>query len=299
MSSALSRLRLPLFVFALGFLILFLLRLGYGYLQADGKSLVLNNQLHLGSVWEFASEVKNYASFKRKGFVAAGGAPAASGDQKYEKVANVGLNSAKFEDDEGAIRDLIAANDALIQFEQRKGLEGRRTLRLAVGVDPAAFDAFVEKVQAFGRLTHLSIDKSDKTNEYRDLQAKRRALEKTREALAALKSRDGEIRALVELEQQILSLEQQIQGLGVSLGDFDTENEFVTVKLFLAEAKAAPSPLASTLILAFDAFAWTLFYYPLIWIGVAACFVSALIGAHLVRLAASTFAAADAQIGKA
>ena len=39
------------------------------------------------------------------------------------------------------------------------------------------------------------------------------------------------------LENRILEIEQQLQGLGVSLGDFDDENEFCTVQFSLLEGK--------------------------------------------------------------
>ena len=298
-----SPLRIALTIFAAGFVALFFIRFGFGYLAGDtSPPFILNNQVGFSGGWEFASDIKNYASFKRKGSitaVAGGAAPPSGGDQKYEKVANIGLKSAEFEKEEERIRTLIGEKDALIQFEQRQGLLGSRSLRLAVGVDPSFFDAFVKKVQTFGELTHLTTDKSDKTNEYRDLQAKRRALEKTREALSALKNRDGEMRALIELEQQLLSLEQQIQGLGVSLGDFDAENEFVTVKLVLAEARIVKATVHPLIVLTFESITWVLFYYPMLWLGIAACAVSVFIGAHLLRLTARLFAAADARVAKA
>ncbi|MCH9807608.1 MAG: DUF4349 domain-containing protein [Alphaproteobacteria bacterium] len=295
-----SSLRLPLIVFAIGFLVLFALRLGYSYWQSPDSAGVIRQIGRVAGSWDFGKNIKNYASFKRKstisGTQAAGGGQ--GGGQKYEKVANIGLRSEEFEKEEQRIRRLIGEKDALIQFEQRQGLKGTRTLRLAVGVDPKDFDTFVEKVQTFGELTRLTINKSDKTNEYRDLQAKRRALEKTREALTALKTRDGEMRALIELEQQILSLEQQIQALGVNLGDFDAENEFVTVKLLLSEARRVLLKGKSFFFHAFEALTWTLFYYPLLWIGIAACLVSAFVGVHLLRLFIGLVRSLDAKLAK-
>jgi Domain of unknown function (DUF4349) len=296
----LLRLRQPLLIFAAGFIALFLPRLGYAVWSGANKPVVLQRgNAFSGAGWEFGKGIKNYASYKRKRAVSVQ-APAigAGAGQKYEKVANIGLRSTEFEKEEARIRRLIGENDALIQFEQRHGLKGFRTLQLAIGVDPAAFDAFVKKVQTFGELTRLTINKSDKTNEYRDLQAKRRALEKTREALTALKQRDGEIRAMIELEQQILSLEQQIQGLGVSLGDFDAENEFVTVKLRLAESRVTKRAVKSFVTHAFDALAWTVFYYTLFWIGLAAFLVAVFLGLHLLRWAVKLFKAADAKLAK-
>ncbi len=308
-----SRLRFASILFAAGFLAFFILRAGILYFEPDiSRGLSVQNSSYSMS-WNFASDIKNYASFKRKGGLggvmsmsgsgASSGAPSGGGvsavsvDQKYEKVANIGLSSKDFSDDEKRIRELIAERNALIQFEQRKGLEGKRTLRLAVGVDPADFDAFVAKVQGFGRLTHLTIDKSDKTNEYRDLQARRRALEKTREALTALKTRDGEMPAMIELEKQILSLEQEIQGLGVSLGEFDTENEFVTVKMLLAETTAVQVAARGFLEIAAQALVWTLFYYPLFWLGVAMCVVAVYVSVQILRAIARFFRELDTGAG--
>ena len=297
----LHRLRQPIIVFIAGFLTLFVLRLGYGlWSETRGPDAVRQGSTFDGMSWEFGKGIKNYASYKRKRSVSvqSPGAGAGAG-QKYEKIANIGLRSVEFEEDEARIRRLIGENDALIQFEQRQGLKGYRTLQLAIGVDPIAFDAFVDKVQTFGELTRLTINKSDKTNEYHDLQTKRRALEKTREALTLLKQRDGEIRAMIELEQQILSLEQQIQGLGVSLGDFDSENEFVTVKLRLAESTVVERVSRSLISHAFDALAWTVLYFSLFWIGLAAFLVVVFLGLHLLRWAVKLFRAADARFAQA
>jgi hypothetical protein len=41
----------------------------------------------------------------------------------------------------------------------------------------------------------------------------------------------------MNLENRILEIEQQLQDLGVSLGDFDDENEFCTVQFSLLEGK--------------------------------------------------------------
>ncbi len=304
----LHRLRTPLLIFATGFLALFMLRLGYQYWKEPvGSQQQHQNRIINGVSWDFAKNVKNYASYKQRGggvlsqFSTSGSsttAQAGGPEQKYEKIANIGLTSNEFDEDDAKVRQLIAENDALIQFERRQGLKGSRRLQLAIGVSPDAFDSFVEKVQKFGDLRRLTIDKSDKTNEYRDLKAKRLALEKTREALTALKQRDGEIKDHVELEKQILSLEQQVQALGVSLGDFDAENEFVTVKLYLAEAVAIVRATRSLIDHAFRALEWTIYAYAMVWISLAAFLMVAFVGVHLLRLAANLATAAEAKLAR-
>ncbi len=280
--------RCSILVFLVGFLALFVLRLGYGYWQSPNGEVIRQDNFgqSISSGWNFASGLKNYASSKIKRAASGLASTTAGGgaDQKYEKIANVGLRSSKFDDHEAVIRNLIKTSSSLIQFEQRRGLKGHRVLQLAVGVNPNRFDTFVEEAQTFGKLTELTINKSDKTNEYRELQAKRVSLEKTREALTQLKQREGEIRAMIELEKQILSLEQQIQNLGVSLGDFDAENEFVTVKMLLAEAKAAAIRSISFVNRALVAFTWTVKYYALLWLSLAAAIIAGLGATLLVRI---------------
>ena len=283
-----TTLRNVAFVFIAGFFLLFLLRLGYGYWKyPDGEQLTPQAvRQAVNANWGFAAGVRNYASKKfKKSIAAERSVPALGrGDQKYEKVANIGLSSKKFEEDEKRVRSLIEEKKGLIQYEERTGLKGHRLLRLAIGVEPASFDGFVEDVQKLGKLTELTINKSDKTNEYRELNAKRVSLEKARTALTELKQREGKIPDLVALEKQILDLEQQIQALGVNLGDFDTENEFVTVKLLLAEFGKAAVRSISLITRVFKAFVWTVQYYALLWIGLAAAAIFALIGVHLLRL---------------
>ncbi len=63
-----------------------------------------------------------------------------------------------------------------------------------------------------------------------------------------------------ELGQQGLSLEQQIQGLVVSLGDLYAENELVTVKLRHPESRVTKGKIISAVSHACDALAWTVSY---------------------------------------
>ena len=292
----LTMLRRAIIVFVIGFIGLFGLRLGYGYItQPNGTPISSYTRNVSAQAWKFASGLRNFASAKFKKVSRRqplAGGPSGT-DQKYEKVANVGLRSTTFDKHEASVRDHIKTNDALIQFEQRRGLKGNRLLRLAIGVNPDKFDSFVRKVQTFGKLTQLTINKSDKTNEYRDLQAKRASLEKSRQALTELKKRDGDIRSLVELEKQILTLEQQIQALGVNLGDFDSENEFVTVKLLLAEAKSAVLRNISFVRRALTAFVWTVSYYTTLWVALAFCAAAFLVSIYAIRQLLKLLSEAD------
>ena len=60
------------------------------------------------------------------------------------------------------------------------------------------------------------------------------------------------------LENRILEIEQQLQGLGVSLGDFDDENEFCTVQFSLLEGKEVKIGLMQRVKVALE---WTVKMY--------------------------------------
>ncbi len=284
-------------VFVIGFLALFALRFAYSYVKQPirpPQSGGIVQTFSAGGL-QFAKDLRNYASTKVKFQPAQVGGAFRSIDQKYEKIANVGLRTLEFEKDETKLRTLIKENSALIQFEQRQGLKRSRSLRLAIGVNPEKFDPFVAEVRTIGKVYKLTIDKSDKTNEYRDLQAKRASLETSRKALTDLKQREGDIAAMVELEKQILKLEQAIQALGVSLGDFDVENEFVTVKVLLAETRRKIVRNISIWKRLLDTLFWTLPAYAVIWLVLAAAAFTGLVATFLMGKVARMVKDADGE----
>jgi uncharacterized protein YfcZ (UPF0381/DUF406 family) len=213
-----------------------------------------------GNAWlsdssaSFSMARKNYASLKY-----AGGTVAPVDAQKYEKVATVGESTSNFDADRAKVESLIASSGALTQYEQQQGLSGRRTLQLGIGVPPSQFDSFVEESRKIAKLTYLAIVKTDKTNEYRQLRARKETLEKSRKTLAEMAASGGSVDERLKVQAKLTEVEDKLQDLGVSLGDFNAENEFCTVKLTLAESG---SPLRPSLVSrAFHAFTWALEYF--------------------------------------
>jgi len=197
-------------------------------------------------------------------------------DQKYEKIADLYAGTSKFEEDEKQLRGIIKQYEALIQFEQNSGQVGSRYLQLAIGVNPKYFDSIISDIKKVGLLAAIQINKTDKTNEFRTLTAQRISLDKTIASLNALKQRGASVSELIELENRLLDLESQIQALGVSLGDYDAENEFCTVKYVLSETQTpAKRSIADRLK---DSIEWVLTYFALF--VVVAVFM--ILGAYLV-----------------
>jgi len=158
-------------------------------------------------------------------------------DQKYEKIADIKSFTTEFETEEKIIRNRVKNYDGLIQFENKSGNKGHRRLDLTIGIPPENFDSIYNSLIKVGKIQSKQITKTDKTNEYKELNAKKASLEKIRTSLIHLKSKGGRIDEYMQLENRILEIEQQLQELGVSLGNFDDENEFCTVKVLLSEGK--------------------------------------------------------------
>jgi hypothetical protein len=249
------------FYLALAFVVLFFLRLGYGYLAPAGTGMPISNTYSDGrGALDFSSARKNYATDKLS-FDSGQGMPAKSVDQKYEKVASLLSKTTAFDDDEKKVRDLIVKYKAQIQFEQSSGLPGSKRLNLAIGVNPAKFDSMVSELKGISSLISIEVNKTDKTNEYKDLNAKKVSLEKTRDALFGLKSKGGSINEQINLESKIREIETELQETGVSLGEYAAENEFCTIKYALDEQRAAARAHIPFLHRVRVAFAWTIKYY--------------------------------------
>lgn len=230
--SNIKKLKNLILILVLGFVILFAFRMIYGYkVSTDDYS----NQARLFD--NISNTRRNYASKEYKIKSDNVSQSPVRVDQKYEKIAEISSKSAQFEKDENQIRLHIENTDALIQFEQKSGNKGFRTLVLVIGVPPENFDSLYNCLIKIGQVQAKQITKKDKTNEYKELNAKKASLEKIRASLIDLKSKGGKIEEYMDLENRILEIEQQLQDLGVSLGDFDDENEFCTVQFSLVEGK--------------------------------------------------------------
>lgn len=235
------------------FVLLFIFRLIYGYTKT------FNNPPAQSQFFESISNTKrNYASKKYKVKSNTGNQSTINVDQKYEKIAEIKTRSFTFDQEEKLARNKIEKFNALVQFEQKSGNKGFRKLNLVIGVPPENFDSLFIQLTKIGKVQAKEIIKKDKTNEYKELNAKKQSLEKIRSSLIELKVKGGKIEEYMDLENRILEIEQQLQGLGVSLGDFDDENEFCTVQFSLIEKKEIKIGLMARVKVALE---WTITTY--------------------------------------
>jgi hypothetical protein len=214
------------------FILLFLVRLIYGYFAVDTNTSNDYSEDFFSSIDNLR---KNYASEK----IAMNGevqtASNLASNQKYEKTASIRSKTSEFEKDEQLLKVKAKSFNAVIQYEQNLGQKGNRQIHLLIGVNPILFDSMYVELKSIGVLKATEITKIDKTNEYRQLNAKKASIEKTLQSLNELKTKGGQIADFIALNDKILEIEEKAQELGVELGNFDTENEFCTVKLSMYE----------------------------------------------------------------
>lgn len=274
--------RVALFA-SLAFFVLFLFRFIYGYTTGASEA---SQEGYISDFFSDLENVKhNYASdsyrFRKFSEATAAAAPAnaaapetAAGEvnvsQKYEKTATIRTRTGNFEKDEQNLRNTLKRENAIIQYEQNAGRKGSRELHLIVGVAPEKFDSVYHQLIAIGNVRFKEITKIDKTNEYKNLNARKASLEITRQSLLDIKKHNGAIEEFVQLQNRILEIEQELQSLGVSLGEFDEENEFCTVRITLAESFEVKISMLHRVKVAFE---WSVqFYLLMVCIAAASAF---------------------------
>ncbi|MEV4881911.1 DUF4349 domain-containing protein [Chitinophaga sp. CC14] len=263
-----QKLRRVTLTFIAVFVVMFLCRITYGYLYKSRQYEESGGGDFLSGVMKHR---KNYASEKVKAFNPQNNAPdMISGNQKYEKVANVRAKSSQFSEDEKLLHRTIKKFDAIVQYEQQSGNSGNRQVQMLIGVSPEKFDSFYLATQGIGEIKSTEITKTDKTSEYRKLNAQKVSLENSLVYFNELKKKEGKIEDFIQLHNQIYEVEKELQGLGVELGNFAEENEFCTVQFSMYEGAAVKGIAFITRVKV--ALEWTIKYYAVL---VAAIFFTA------------------------
>ena len=258
--------------FAVIFILRFLYEFSYYLGSSSGESYVT------GGYSPQSSYIYSYDSFTRKSLTSnvATEKQIISGDkgveinydQKYEMISDIKSSSADFDNDVSKVRQAVDDVKGVVQMEYNGGLEEKnnRCLWVSVGVTPGKFDLLVEELKKIGSLTDFSVNKTDKTAEFRAYLAQREALDKTLESYKALKSQGGSIADLLVVEEKIIQTEKEIMEIGVTLGLYDESRSLCTVEFTLGEYSVytvEPSGIRFYMIAdsAYDALFWTLAVY--------------------------------------
>ena len=190
-------------------------------------------------------------------------------DQKYEMISEIKSGSEDFENDVMEVRKSINDLSGVVQMEQTGGLENNhdRFLWVSVGIPPGKFDSLVEELKLIGTITNFSVNKTDKTAEFKSYLAQIEALEKSVDSYKAIKSQGGTIADLLMIEEKIIKTENELLQMGVTLGFFDESQSLCTVDFTLSEyidVKRGGIEFYMVVESAVDALGWSLLAYLLI-----------------------------------
>jgi hypothetical protein len=161
----------------------------------------------------------------------------------HEKSARIATSAVSFEADEAEVRAAIEEQRALVINETSGGREPERRLTLEIGVHPDKYDALVDRLGRIGRLESVSVQQQDRTNEFRQLYARRQSLKKQLESVRKLLARDHPtIDDSLKVEQKIHDLERELRSVSVQLGDLVGKESFYHVYLTLVEHLPGAGP---------------------------------------------------------
>jgi len=193
-------------------------------------------------------------------------------EQKYEQVASLRAKTVSFDDDLAKLDVIVEQAQAVIQTEMSQGLAGSRTLTRMIGVKPQYFDSCLEAVKEVGMLVSFTLQKTDKTYEYRQMLAQKQELEKRLESYVALRGRSGSIQEMLSLEDKIIAVESDLLRQAVDLGEYSDDNALCTINVSLYEGN--PASVARVI---WNSFTWTNMLYFSILVGIVLICLAAVV----------------------
>ncbi len=153
-----------------------------------------------------------------------------------EKRATMTTGTADFPTDESALRAAIKANQASVFNEKSAGIAPARHLAIEIGVHPDRYDSLVATLREIGRLSTITVEQKDRTEEFRKLFAQRQYLKSNLEAMKELrKGKTLPFDETLRLEQIIQGMEKELQSLTVQFGGFLGKESFYHVHMTLVE----------------------------------------------------------------
>ena len=219
------------------YFVIFTARVIYNLITFSDTDIAQNSNIYYQGEG-LSVPLRNIASSKTE-YEATGSATGGILDQKYERVASIAAKTVDYDNDFARLEVLVEEYRAIIQMENRTGLQGNRRANFMVGVRPEHFEDMEAEILKIGRVTSSTATKTDKTNEYRQLLAEKDTLEKRLESYNELKEKGGSISEMLEVEEKIIEVQALIQEQTVGLGEYTDENALCTINFTLSEGREA------------------------------------------------------------
>jgi hypothetical protein len=121
---------------------------------------------------------------------------------------------------------------------------GGSRVELTLRLPAARFEQSMERFAQHGKVLEKQVDTQDVTEEFLDVEARLRNLERTEERLLDHLSRTGDLEDIVRVEQEISKYREQIERLEGRLRYLENRVSFSTFRVTLQE-EAQPRPAAA------------------------------------------------------
>ena len=163
--------------------------------------------------------------------------PAVSAGRKVVRNARVDLEVRSFEEAIQAIAAFAKENGGyLATSSSQKQENGKLRGEVVVKVLPDNLDGFLEKLRELGELKNQTLGNDDVTKQYFDTDARlKNAQAMEQQLLEVLKKKSDDINDLLAVEKELGRVREQIEELQGELKFMDTQVQFATVTIALAE----------------------------------------------------------------
>ena len=232
-------------ILILGFALLVLGRFVYSFwLPAEESARFRRAVPEWGLNTEVAFNLRNRSNLRQIGvglqdLVRAGNL---SRLEVLEETATANATSTTFDADKEKFLNVVSQRKGKILHERSQGLSPHRSLSMTIGVSADSFQATVQDLKAIGTLTALTVTRTDRTEEFRALLAKKQSSEKYSESLSKLRQAPaGGVQDLIKLEEKILEVQREIENASMRLGDFTPDESLSNIAYTLAESQGVPA----------------------------------------------------------
>ena len=154
--------------------------------------------------------------------------------QVLEETATVAATSASFDKDKERFFAIVKERKGKIIHEASQGLPPNRSLNITIGVNEQLFQSALDDLTSIGKIVRTEVTRTDRTEEFRSLFAKKQSSEEHVEALSKLRQLPDRV-DVIALEEKLLGIEREIVTMGMQMGDFTPEESLSNISYSLRE----------------------------------------------------------------
>ena len=185
-------------------------------------------------------EEQNTETLERRNSTAASKAetpPAAAANRKLIRNANVELEIASFDDAVAKITSFAKEEGGYVATtSSNKQANGKLRGDIVVKVLPDNLDRFLQKIRGLGELKNQTLGTEDITKAYFDTDARlKNARVMEQRLIDMLKKKSEDINDLLQVEKELARVREQIEQMQGELKFWDSQVQFATVTIALAE----------------------------------------------------------------